>query len=61
MTYKGKQIPATKFKWVSNKTVIATVDGSGNVTVAKNAKSGEKFVIKAKLGDVVKKIKITVK
>lgn len=56
----GDPIPAEKFTWSVNKDT-ATVDSTGRVTVKATAKPGDTFKVRAKLGDTVKKKKITVK
>lgn len=57
----GNSLSNNCFSWKCNKPEIATVDKNGVVTVAKTAESGAQFTIKAKLGDVTKKIKLKVK
>lgn len=57
----GKAIPAERFKWKCNKPEIATVDRYGNVTISPGASSGTTFKVKAILGGIKNKVKITIK
>lgn len=57
----GAPIPSSRFKWKSSKPNIATVDKNGIVKVSESAKTGDSFKIKAILGGVKNKVKVTVK